>query len=194
MAWDPQQTHPRLALRTRAIMWTTRESLRTASSNLAEKSAEFSRRWTRLTGWRPLFWYWRLSLWLPQAGLLAMGVGEIVAGSGMANIHWLVVGVVADRHGPGAARCGWKPACFSHRPRCVVREARRGGGRAGRSVRRWISIGPPPGFAASVLAEQAEAIVPYLSRFRPARLKATIVPIAIVLCVLPLSWAAAISC
>ena len=51
---------------------------------------------------------------------------------------------------------------------------------------------PASGFAASVLAEQAEAIVPYLSRFRPARLKATIVPIAIVLCVLPISWAAAI--
>ncbi len=40
---------------------------------------------------------------------------------------------------------------------------------------------PASGFAASVLAEQAEAIVPYLSRFRPARLKATIVPVAIIL-------------
>ena len=51
---------------------------------------------------------------------------------------------------------------------------------------------PASGLAASVVAEQAEAIVPYLSRFRPARLKATIVPIVIFLCVLPLSWVAAI--
>ncbi|WP_457840929.1 ABC transporter transmembrane domain-containing protein, partial [Staphylococcus aureus] len=33
---------------------------------------------------------------------------------------------------------------------------------------------------------------PYLARFQPARLKATVVPLAILAAVLPLSWAAAL--
>jgi ATP-binding cassette subfamily C protein CydD len=51
---------------------------------------------------------------------------------------------------------------------------------------------PSSGLAASILAEQAEAIVPYLARFRPARFKAIIVPLAILACVLVFSWAAAL--
>ncbi|MBP0587964.1 hypothetical protein J8J22_23165, partial [Mycobacterium tuberculosis] len=46
--------------------------------------------------------------------------------------------------------------------------------------------------AASSLAEQAAAVVPYLARFRPARFKATLVTLAILVCVLSLSWAVAI--
>ncbi len=49
------------------------------------------------------------------------------------------------------------------------------------------------GRAASIIAEQAEAIVPYLTRYKTARLRAVVVPVAIVLCVLPLSWAATIA-
>jgi ATP-binding cassette subfamily C protein CydD len=51
---------------------------------------------------------------------------------------------------------------------------------------------PPSGLAASTLAEQAEAIVPYLSRFQPARLRAVIVPLFILFCVFIFSWAAAL--
>ncbi|MCR4269369.1 thiol reductant ABC exporter subunit CydD, partial [Nitratireductor sp. ZSWI3] len=51
---------------------------------------------------------------------------------------------------------------------------------------------PSSGFAASALAEQAETVVPYLARFGPARLKAAIVPAMILLCVLALSWSAAL--
>lgn len=129
-------------------------------------------------------------LWLPQAALLAAGVGDIAAGRGLANIHWLVAGVVAvgiiravlDAVGGGLA----------FRAARRVLSERRQAATAALSARSPLDIDrPASGLAASVLAEQAEAIVPYLSRFRPARLKATLVPIVIFLCVLPLSWVSA---
>ncbi|MBB3428544.1 ATP-binding cassette subfamily C protein CydD [Rhizobium sp. BK312] len=51
---------------------------------------------------------------------------------------------------------------------------------------------PASGFAASLIAEQAETIVPYLARFRPARLKASAVPLVILICIAPVSWLAAL--
>lgn len=48
------------------------------------------------------------------------------------------------------------------------------------------------GLAASAMAEQAETVVPYLWRFRPARLRATVVPLAMFAAVLTFSWAAAL--
>ncbi len=51
---------------------------------------------------------------------------------------------------------------------------------------------PAAGAVASALAEQAEAVVPYLARFQPARMRASIVPFVILAVVLPLSWAAAV--
>ncbi|VCU69855.1 ATP-binding/permease protein CydD [Pigmentiphaga humi] len=51
---------------------------------------------------------------------------------------------------------------------------------------------PAAGEAASVLAEQADAALPYLSRYPAVQLKVSIVPLAIVAAVLPLSWVAAL--
>lgn len=51
---------------------------------------------------------------------------------------------------------------------------------------------PASGEVASLLAEQAEAIVPYLSRFLPARLRATVVPLCILVAVAWYSWIAAL--
>ncbi|MET0268485.1 MAG: thiol reductant ABC exporter subunit CydD [Duganella sp.] len=48
------------------------------------------------------------------------------------------------------------------------------------------------GQAASALAEQAEAVVPYLVRFQPARWKGVLAPLAIIAAVAPLSWVAAL--
>lgn len=48
------------------------------------------------------------------------------------------------------------------------------------------------GEVAAVVAETSEALVPYLSRFQPARMKATIVPVAYALVILPFSWIAAL--
>jgi ATP-binding cassette subfamily C protein CydD len=51
---------------------------------------------------------------------------------------------------------------------------------------------PASGNAASVLGEQAEQIVPYLARFQPARMKASLVPLVILAFILPVSWIAAL--
>ena len=130
-------------------------------------------------------------LWIPQAALLASGIG-----------------VIADRHGITAMAI---PALFVF----LLGALRAGldslGGRlafqaarAELSRRREIaatalaarsqldSDRPASGFAASLIAEQAETIVPYLARFRPARLKASAVPLVILICIAPVSWLAAL--
>lgn len=130
-------------------------------------------------------------LWIPQAALLASGIG-----------------VIADRHGLTATAI---PALFVF----LLGALRAGldslGGRlafqaarAELSRRREIaatalaarspldSDRPASGFAASLIAEQAETIVPYLARFRPARLKASAVPLVILICIAPVSWLAAL--
>ncbi len=51
---------------------------------------------------------------------------------------------------------------------------------------------PVSGVAASIISEQAEAIVPYLSRYQPVQLKAMVIPSIIFLAVFFQSWLAAI--
>lgn len=82
-----------IALRTQGGVVDDREALRTASSNLAEKSASSpgAERADRVAS---IVLVLASLLWLSQAWLLAMGMGGIVAGEGMANIHWLVLGVI----------------------------------------------------------------------------------------------------
>ncbi|MEN3930656.1 thiol reductant ABC exporter subunit CydD [Microvirga sp. W0021] len=51
---------------------------------------------------------------------------------------------------------------------------------------------PPSGTAASIIAEQTEAILPFLQRFSPVKYKLVIIPSAILLCVSWHSWLAAL--
>jgi len=51
---------------------------------------------------------------------------------------------------------------------------------------------PAAGHAASVLAEQADAALPYLARYPAIQLKILVVPLAILAAVAPLSWVAAL--
>ncbi|CAN5729012.1 thiol reductant ABC exporter subunit CydD [soil metagenome] len=51
---------------------------------------------------------------------------------------------------------------------------------------------PASGAAASVIAEQAEALVPYLVRYQPVRLRVMLVPSVILAVVASLSWVAAL--
>jgi ATP-binding cassette subfamily C protein CydD len=130
-------------------------------------------------------------LWLPQAGLLSIAVGQIATGKAMSGIVWLAAGVLLigilraliDAAGNRLAFRAARTALSQLRAQAVVALARR----SPLDPERFAS-----GAAASILAEQAEAVVPYLARFRPARFKATVVPVAILICVLPLSWAVAI--
>jgi ATP-binding cassette subfamily C protein CydD len=131
-------------------------------------------------------------LWIPQAGLLALGLGGIADGGGAAAVLGPAAGVL----GLGALRAGLDHAGG----RLAFRAARSRLSRLrAEATERLAAVSPldtrrpPSGLAASVLAEEAEAVTPYLARFRPARLRAAVVPAAILLAVLPVSWAAALA-
>lgn len=130
-------------------------------------------------------------IWLPQAALLALAVQRLAEGGGVDDVLMpavLVLGLGLSRslaEAMGARR--------SHaRARRVLGELR------GRAQRRLASGSPldprrhPAGLAASTLAEQAEALLPYLSRFQPVRLRVMLVPPLILAVVLSQSWVAAL--
>jgi len=129
--------------------------------------------------------------WLPQAALLAMAVQELASGRGFAAVLWPAVAILML----GVLRAG-----------CEAWGARRTFGRARAQLTalrartaQALAAGSPldrsrahSGEAASVLAEQAEALVPYLVRYQPARWRATVVPVFILCAVAYFSWVAAL--
>ncbi|MBP1843256.1 ATP-binding cassette subfamily C protein CydD [Rhizobium petrolearium] len=130
-------------------------------------------------------------LWLPQAGLLSLSIGSLAAGGTVGTVFWYASGVLLL----GIARSvlaalGNRVAFKEARVALSQCRARAVGILASRSP--LDPLRPASGLAASTLAEQAEAIVPYLSRFQPARLRATVVPLAILLSLLAYSWVAAL--
>ncbi|SFJ44720.1 ATP-binding cassette, subfamily C, CydD [Phyllobacterium sp. CL33Tsu] len=130
-------------------------------------------------------------LWLPQAWLLAMAVGQIIAGTDWRNIVWLAVGVVAlgvlrsalDAAGTRVAFLSARKSLSELRQTAIASLARRSP---------LDMTRPASGLAASAITEQTEAILPYLARFQPARLKATYVPLAILASIVPFSWVPAL--
>lgn len=130
-------------------------------------------------------------LWIPQAGLLSAAAAGSLAGGPTRAVLWQAGGVL----GLGIARSvlealGGRIAFRRARAFLSEHRARVIGASGRRSP--LDPTRPSAGFAASTLVEQAEAIVPYLARYRPARQRAMIVPLAILLCVLAYSWAAAL--
>jgi ATP-binding cassette subfamily C protein CydD len=130
-------------------------------------------------------------LWLPQAGLLAYAVQGLANGGGLDTVTipallLLLLGLLRAAFDAWGSRLVFKTA----RARLSVLRAQLATALAARSP---LDIDrPASGLAASVMAEQAEAVIPYLTRYRPARLRSTIVPIAILAVVFPLSWIAAL--
>ncbi|WP_045679357.1 thiol reductant ABC exporter subunit CydD [Martelella endophytica] len=128
-------------------------------------------------------------MWLPQAALLAHGIGLIANGEGFDAILPLAAGVFAlgilkaflERAGGRIAYRAARAILSEKREAAIAALARRSPLDIGRAA---------SGEAASVLAEQAEHIVPYLARFQTARFKATVVPLAILAVVFPFSWIA----
>jgi len=130
-------------------------------------------------------------LWLPQAGLIAFVIGGIAEGCGLDAAVLPAAGVLAL----GVARAaleaaGARKAYLMARASLTHRRERAAAGLAAGSP--LDRDRPASGLAASVLTEQAEALVPYLARFAPARFKATVVPFVILCAVLPFSWVAAL--
>lgn len=128
--------------------------------------------------------------WLPQAALIAAAIGAIgspdaVRTGLLCAGGVLVLGLarsVLDAAGSRLAFRAARAALSHERERAVAALA----GRSPLDTER-----PASGTAASAIAEQAEALVPYLSRFQPARLKVAVVPLVILACVAPISWLAA---
>lgn len=130
-------------------------------------------------------------LWLPQAGLLAYAVQCLSDGGGLDAVKipallLLLLGLVRATCDAAGSRRVFKTA----RARLSMLRAQVATALAARSP---LDVDrPASGLAASVMAEQAEAVIPYLTRYRPARLRSTIVPIFILIAVFPLSWIAAL--
>ena len=129
-------------------------------------------------------------LWIPQAALLALGVARLQSGAGLSGVVWPVAGIVVA----GLLRA-WLDAWSSTRMFESARER----------LSLWreqaitaLSARSPldrsrlhAGTAASVLAEQAEAILPWLTRYHGAMWRVRLMPLVILLPVAWYSWAAA---
>lgn len=129
-------------------------------------------------------------LWLPQAGLLAWAVQRLGAGEGIGAVLLPAAGILLF----GLLRA----ACEAWGTRRVYSVARSRLSQLRMQVTEALSARSPvdsarpaSGLAASVIAEQAEAVVPYLVRYGPARWRATVVPVVILVAVASLSWTAA---
>ncbi|MBB5577719.1 MULTISPECIES: thiol reductant ABC exporter subunit CydD [Rhizobium] len=128
-------------------------------------------------------------VWIPQAALLAFSVGVINDGDSTMDVAFtalaiLALGIVRAALDAAGGRTAFRTA------RCEL-TSRRNRAVAALAARSPLDIGKPAsGLAASVVGEQAEAIVPYLARFQPVRMKASAVPLVILACVFPVSWIA----
>ncbi len=130
-------------------------------------------------------------LWLPQAALLAWTISSMTAGAGWRAAVPPAAGIVLL----GLLRA----ACEAWGARTLYGAAR---GHLS-SLRAQVALAlaqrspldrqrAQSGQAASVIAEQAEAIVPYLVRYQSARWKVLLVPLLMLAVIFPLSWIAAL--
>ncbi|GAB7528622.1 thiol reductant ABC exporter subunit CydD [Pseudomonas sp. 3A(2025)] len=143
------------------------------------------------SGWGALLQTVAALLWLVQAGVLAWAVQGLLDGRGMAVV-WpaacalLVLGVLRTLSDAWGGRLLYRTARLylsALRQQAVAALA----GRSPLDTRR-----APSGLAASVLAEQTEALLPYLLRYLPVRQRLMTLPMLIVLAVAWYSWVAAL--
>lgn len=130
-------------------------------------------------------------LWLPQAALIAYAIGSI-SDSAPAQLAILpalgifllgVLRAALDRAGIAGAYDAARVHLSMLRSQAAASVATRSPLDAAR---------PSSGLVASTLTEQADAIVPYLARFQPLRMRAAIVPLVIFGVVFAFSWVAAL--
>lgn len=131
------------------------------------------------------------AIWIPQAGLLAVSVGRIADGGAMRDVLWPALGILLLGLARSCLDAAGGRLAF-HVARAELSRRRRAAA-AALSISSPIDRGrPASGKAASVLGEQAELIVPYLARFQPTRMKASLVPLIILAVIFPVSWIAAL--
>ena len=129
-------------------------------------------------------------LWIPQAALLALGVARLQSGAGLSGVMWPAAGIIVA----GLLRA-WLDAWSSTR---MFESARSRLSLWRERAITSLSARSPldrsrlhAGTAASVLAEQAEAILPWLTRYHGAMWRVRLMPLVILLPVAWYSWAAA---
>nr|WP_268898891.1 thiol reductant ABC exporter subunit CydD [Brucella gallinifaecis] len=131
-------------------------------------------------------------IWLPQAAIIAYGVGLLASTGFDATIYYLAIALfllgcirsILDARGATMAFDAARSELAKLREKAVTALSQRSPLDTSRSS---------SGEAASILAEQAEMVVPYLSRFVPVRIRVMLVPLAILLVVLWFSWIAALT-
>lgn len=129
-------------------------------------------------------------IWIPQAALLSLAVGSIAAGESSSRAVWLACGVFAL--GLVRAAVDGLAIRLAFRQARGILSDRRAAAVARLASRSPIDPSRPgAGEAASVVTEQADAILNHLLRFEIARTRAVVVPTAILVFVLPISWASA---
>ncbi len=130
------------------------------------------------------------ALWLPMAACLAWAVQQLADGAGLRAVWPAVLGVV----GLGLLRAtaeawGLRRSFLQARQRLSVLRAQVAATVAGNSP--LDRDRPASGQVASAIAEQAEAVLPALSRYPPVRLRLLVMPPLLLLAVAWYSWAAA---
>lgn len=129
--------------------------------------------------------------WIPQAALLAHAVSHLAAGAGLVDM--LIPALAFLALGVARATCeawGARGLFAVSRQRLAAMRVSGVQALAARSPLDRERL--PSGQAAGAVAEQLDAVLPWLLRYRPARLRVTLVPPAIALVVLYFSWVAAL--
>ncbi|GGC02419.1 thiol reductant ABC exporter subunit CydD [Oxalicibacterium flavum] len=128
-------------------------------------------------------------LWIPQAALLAWSLQSLTDGGGMRSVVLpalavFMLGVLRAVCEMAGTRLTFKRArAHLSKIRAVLADSL--------AMRSPLDPQrPASGLAASAMAEQAEAILPYLARYQPARMRATLVPLFILSAVFSVSWLA----
>ncbi|VTU24483.1 thiol reductant ABC exporter subunit CydD [Variovorax sp. RA8] len=130
-------------------------------------------------------------LWLPQAALLAWAIDGLARGEGMRSVLWPALGIVLL--GLLRAVCeAWGMRRVFSAARAALSALRAQAAAALAAHSPLDRARPASGLAASTIAEQAEAVVPYLVRYAPARWRAAVVPLLILPLVAAYSWVAAV--
>ena len=133
------------------------------------------------------------ALWIAQAALLAWAIQGLLAGSGerglpleAAAAGFLALAVLRIAADTCAGHLGFAAAeriALRARDSLLAALARTSPLDAGR---------PRTGESAAILSQHVEALVPYLTRHRPARMRLMLLPAAILAVTLAFSWAAAL--
>ena len=131
------------------------------------------------------------ALWLPQAGLIAWAVQRLADGGGWREMVAPAAGVLALGLLRAAAEA-WGLRRVFGRARAELSALRAQATAALASRSPVDRARPASGAAASVVAEQAEAVLPWLVRYQPVRLRVAVMPVLILLAVAWFSWAAAL--